>query len=491
MSRRVLLGLAVTATAACSSPATGGFPTTPPGTAPIQHVLVLNIDGFHGRDLDRYLARVPASTLARLTALGAHYPNASAPFPSDSFPSVLAFATGGTPRSTGVFYDISYDRALSPPGSSCATTGTVVDFSEVADLDSTRLDGGGGLDVAHLPRDPARACAVVYPHDYLRVNTLFEVVKASGRRTAWSDKHLSYEILQGPSGAGVDDLFDPEIAAVDTRTLAAVTDYDRSKVDAVINEIDGKDHAGNPTTVPAVFGMDFQAVSVQQKLWGYADAAGTPIPSLEAAMDSVDQQLDRIVLELTANDLWPSTVVVISGSHGQSPIDPLAVNRLASTVVPGLVDSVGAGTLAHATQDAVALLWLTNRGRTGAVAQALLDNQVVAGLDHVIAGAGMIAMFGDPAADSRIPDVIGVVKTGTIYTDSHKKLAEHGGDSDDDRKVALLVLGGTAAAAVEAGPVETRQLAATVLAALDLDPASLDAVRQEPTVALPGLTFQH
>jgi len=50
----------------------------------------------------------------------------------------------------------------------------------------------------------------VYPHSYLKVNTVFEVARAAGLRTAWSDKHPAYEILNGPSGAGVQDLFTPE-----------------------------------------------------------------------------------------------------------------------------------------------------------------------------------------------------------------------------------------------------------------------------------------
>ena len=55
--------------------------------------------------------------------------------------------------------------------------------------------------------------------------------------------------------------------------------------DAILNEIDGKSHLGNkPTQVPTIFGMNFQALSVGQKLieasnsttGGYLDAAGTP-----------------------------------------------------------------------------------------------------------------------------------------------------------------------------------------------------------------------
>src|SRR6202022_2003743 len=33
------------------------------------------------------------------------------------------------------------------------------------------------------------SCKPVYPHQYLQVNTVFEVTQAPGPRTAWSDKH--------------------------------------------------------------------------------------------------------------------------------------------------------------------------------------------------------------------------------------------------------------------------------------------------------------
>ena len=52
------------------------------------------------------------------------------------------------------------------------------------------------------------------PHEYVRVNTIFEVVKAHGGRTAWTDKHPSYEWTNGPSGKGVDDFYGPEINSV-------------------------------------------------------------------------------------------------------------------------------------------------------------------------------------------------------------------------------------------------------------------------------------
>ena len=62
-------------------------------------------------------------------------------------------------------------------------------------------------------------CTVVYPHNYIQTNTIFEVVKAhlAGARTACADKHAwGYDWLNGPSGKGVDDLARTEINSVDS-----------------------------------------------------------------------------------------------------------------------------------------------------------------------------------------------------------------------------------------------------------------------------------
>src|SRR6266487_958330 len=101
---------------------------TRPGTitahatnAPLQgkaeHVLLLSIDGFHQLDLERYVAGHSGSALAALVARGTQYTNTTSSRPSDSFPGTLAMTTGGSPSSTGIYYDVSWDDSLSPPGS--------------------------------------------------------------------------------------------------------------------------------------------------------------------------------------------------------------------------------------------------------------------------------------------------------------------------------------------------------------------------------------
>jgi len=79
------------------------------------------------------------------------------------------------------------------------------------------------IDPAQLPVDPA-TCKPVYPHQYIKFNTVFEVARAAGLRTAWSDKHAAYEVLNGPSGAGIQDLFTPEINS-DAPTLGSSIDW--------------------------------------------------------------------------------------------------------------------------------------------------------------------------------------------------------------------------------------------------------------------------
>ena len=82
----------------------------------LHHVLLLSIDGFHQRDLASWIKQNPNSTLAQLSRRGLTYTNARTTTPSDSFPGLLAQLTGGTPKTTGVYYDDSYDRTLFSPG---------------------------------------------------------------------------------------------------------------------------------------------------------------------------------------------------------------------------------------------------------------------------------------------------------------------------------------------------------------------------------------
>src|SRR5262249_26388794 len=125
----------------------------------VRHVLLLSIDGFHQHDLASCLQSGACPTLPKLAGRGVTYTNARTATPSDSCPGLLAQLTGGTSKTTGVYYDDSYDRTLfSPDGkfpaiaAGCSgNPGTEVVLDESLDFDSAKLFSGG-INPAFLPQ---------------------------------------------------------------------------------------------------------------------------------------------------------------------------------------------------------------------------------------------------------------------------------------------------------------------------------------------------
>ncbi|HYS33714.1 MAG TPA: hypothetical protein VEM58_15770 [Streptosporangiaceae bacterium] len=163
----------------------------------------------------------------------------------------------------------------------------------------------------------------------------------------------------------------------------------------------------------------------------------------------------------------------------------------------------GAGDLvSFATDDDVMQLWLSDRSQAAAdfarsylLTHSASGNDVhgnpitvpASGLKTVYAGAGSAAYFGVPPADPRHPDVFGIVRHGVVYTGGAGKIAEHGGADRQDRNVPILVvLPGPLDGRVIGAPVETTQIAPTILDLLGLSTRALQAVRVEHTPTLPG-----
>src|SRR5436309_2517018 len=114
MSHRPLTVVAAATTVAAGLALAGGAPAGAAtdrgaGHRPVEHVLLLSVDGLHQQDLTWWTRHHPDSALARLAGRGVEYPHAQTTFPSDSFPGMVAQVTGGTPKTTGVYYDDSYN----------------------------------------------------------------------------------------------------------------------------------------------------------------------------------------------------------------------------------------------------------------------------------------------------------------------------------------------------------------------------------------------
>lgn len=513
-----------------------------------EHVLLLSIDGLHGFDLTNCIASNLCPSLAKLAQHGTTYANASTTKPSDSFPGLLAQLTGGTPKSTGVYYDDSYDRTLFAPISSSTTPCASGPGAEAAnfenlDKDKHSIDGGVpasltgptsavAIDPNHLPlQRVGHNCTPLWPHNFVRTNTIFQVIHRHHLRTAWSDKHPAYDLINGNDpdsqpadgpGSNVDEFFAPEINSdlsnanvqrigslgLHSTAPAPVTDpncpgsncgsdftssidgieyYDGIKVSAVLNELNGFNHMGTiEVGTPAILGMNFQSVSVGQKLkiGGYKDAIGTPSDNLANAIGFVDRSIGQMMNTLQNRGLAERTLVIVSAKHGQSPVD--RTKRVALDDGAVIAAPIGSNFAFDIADDGV-LIWLKDNSgnKTAEAVDALKHFAGDTGIASFLYGDALADMFRDPARDSRAPDIVGIARVGVIYTGG-SKIAEHGGFNPDDVHVALLVSHPDLPRSVVHSAVATTQIAPTILNALGLDPDELEAVRMERTRSLPG-----
>jgi hypothetical protein len=566
---RGLLGGTILATALAAA--------GPAAAAPVKHVLLISIDGMHALDFINCAAGISGvngdkpycPNLARLAKTGLSYLAASTSMPSDSFPGLMALVSGGSPRSVGAFYDVAYDRSLDPPAKTTGNgvhgapglctpgappRGTTTEFDEGIDIDKTKLNGGapddmdGGvasIDPSRLERDPVKKCAPIYPWNFVRTNTIFGVVHAAGRYTAWSDKHPSYSSVSGPGlgkATNVDDYYSPEINSMPvplphvkgcdplpdpkaatpsnawTDSFANIQCYDSLKVQAILNEINGLTHNGtNRAPTPALFGMNFQVVSVGEKLieksagvtGGYLDNEGRPAAALVEEIEFADTAIGKMVSALKRRGLYNLTLIVIAAKHGQSPIDTarylgISINPVdpittsPATILKKLLpfsespaNSSGIGP----TEDDVSLLWLRDSALT-ARAVRMLEGQSPtsknkAGIGEIYSGPAITQMFNlpglPPGGDPRTPDIIVTPNIGVTYSGSTKKHAEHGGFSHDDTNAMLLLSNPSFSPETVTSPVENMQVAPTILAALGLNPDALESVQKEHTQVLPNL----
>jgi hypothetical protein len=456
-NRLVLAGAAVALMLAWSTYRTAADTSTL-GTGKIKHVLLLSIDGMHAVDFyncTNGIAGVNGGdpycpNLAALGRTGINYVATSSSKPSDSFPGLAALVTGGSPKSTGLYYDVAYDRSLDAPAVTTGTglaagpctpfaipTGTTTDNDQGIDFDDTKLNGGapgaalteGGIasiDPQKLVRDPAKGCAPVYPWNFVRTNTIFSVVHAAGGYTAWIDKHASYSFTAGPGGTGLDDYYSPEVdsgvvalpgvTTSEGASCATIRDttgesawnssflniqcYDALRVNALLNEIAGKTHNGGAAVTPAVFGMNFQAVYTGESVnepgvgvGGYKNAAALPSAELLKEIEFVDASIGDIVNALKNRGIYEDTLIIITAKHGASPIDPtLYVADGANTPATLLGTAIPFSesplntTGIGATEDDVSVLWLKKGSSVTAAVDLLEKNAAAIGLGQIYYG---------------------------------------------------------------------------------------------------------
>ncbi|HEX8765303.1 MAG TPA: alkaline phosphatase family protein, partial [Candidatus Acidoferrum sp.] len=295
----------------------------------------------------------------------------------------------------------------------------------------------------------------------------------------------------------------------------------------------GRDHLGtSKAPVPVILGMNFQAVSVGQKLihpaalppdrndnnsGGYVDAQGTPRPIMMKEIVFVDAAIGQMVAALKKQGLLDSTTIIITAKHGQSPIDPnrffpvpgkTSNGNSPGGVIAGLLPAIYGNTNngLGLAEDDISQLWLADPTQTGKAVSMLEANATAppgVGLGQILYGASINTIFNPPGVpntpgpccklreggDPRTPDIVVLPNVGVVYTGGDKKQSEHGGFAWDDTNVMLLVSNPHFQPRTIHSFVETAQVAPTILKILGLDPNALDAVRMEGTPVLPAVQF--
>jgi hypothetical protein len=565
-SRVVLAVVALAVTLASSTPGMAAEPSVL-GSGNIRHVLLLSIDGMHAVDFYNCAHGITGvnggkpycPNMAALSQTAVNYVATASSIPSDSFPGLAALVSGGSPKTTGLYYDVAYDRSLDAPttttgtglaGGTCTShgepTGTTTDYDQGIDLNDTKLNGGapsaglteGGIasiDPKKLVRNPAAACAPVYPWNFIRTNTIFSVVHAAGGYTAWIDKHASYSFVAGPGGTGLNDFYSPEVDSTVvplpgvktsegascetirdttanltswTNSFANIQCYDALKVNALLNEIAGKTHKGAAAQMPALFGMNFQSVYIGQSLneptvgaGGYKNAAALPSDELQGEIEFVDNSIGDIVNALKTAGRYDKTLIIITAKHGESPIDPTRYvadgNNTPATLLGDAIpfsESPLNPTGIGATEDDVSVLWLNTGASVAAAVELLETDATEIGLGEIYYGPTLALNYNvgglDPGQDPRSPDIIVTPNIGVTYSGSTTMIGDHGGFGHDDTNVILLVANPGFSAQTVSATTRTAQVAPTILAALGLNPQTLDAVKKEGTQVLPEVGAQ-
>ena len=475
------------------------------------------------------------------------------------------------------------------------STGTQTEYEEGNEFDQTQLNGRpapakNALDLIdgnatsinpdRLIRDPFNNCKPVYSWNFVRTNTIFGVIHAAGGYTAWTDKHAGYASVSGPNPtpdlhpevpANVDDYYSPEVNSLEIllpgiKTAApeggasfdcgtpstsssgvpfpitdddwtvgfdAIKCNDQLKVNAVLNQIHGRTHLGTRSApVPVIFGMNFQAVSVGQKLiapksanrnnvnsGGYLDASGAPRPLMVGEIQFVDAAIGQMVAALKHQGLFDSTAIIITAKHGQSPIDPnrfypipghsgtngTPPSGIIGNLLPAIYGNTNNGL--GLAEDDISQIWLADATQTANAVAALEAAQASPnvsdrpGLGQIYFGGSLTTLFNAPGVpdnpgpccklrpggDPRSPDIVVIPDYGVVYTGNLKKQSEHGGFAWDDTNAMLLVSNPGMPTRTVDSFVETAQVAPTILQLLGLNPNALDAVRIEGTPVLPAL----
>jgi arylsulfatase A-like enzyme len=218
-------------------------------------------------------------------------------------------------------------------------------------------------------------------------------------------------------------------------------------------------------------------------------------------IEYVDTAVGEIVSALKTAGLYESTLIIITAKHGESPIDatryvadgtntPATLLGNAIPFSESPLNTTGIG----ATEDDVSVLWLKKGASVSAAVESLENNAAAIGMREIYYGPSLALNYNvggrEPGEDPRSPDIIVTPNVGVTYLGSTSMIGDHGGFAHDYTNVMLLVANPSFTPQTVSAEAQTIQVAPTMVQALGLNPAALDAVKVEGTPVLPEVGAQ-
>ncbi len=226
-----------------------------------------------------------------------------------------------------------------------------------------------------------------------------------------------------------------------------------------------------------------------------------PSAELLGEIEYVDTAIGEIIGALKTAGIYNNTLVIITAKHGESPIDPTRYvadgTDTPATLLGDLIpysesplNTTGIG----ATEDDVSVLWLKKGVNVDTAVQILERDATEIGMGEILYGPTLAPNYNvgglEPGEDPRSPDIIVTPNIGVTYSNSTSMIGDHGGFAHDDTNVLLLVANPGFAAQTVSAETATIQVAPTILSALGLNPAALQAVQIEGTPVLAEVASQ-
>lgn len=340
-------------------------------TNPIQHVIIISVDGLKPEsyaDADAHGLKIP--TLREMVRSGASSDGVIPVMPSVTYPSHTTMVTGVVPGVHGIFTNLQFD----PTGQNLAGWRWYAEDIRVPTLWQVARNRGFRTTLIHWPVTVGSMADINVP-EYWRANTAEDL-----------------KLLRALSTPGIF-----------TDTAAAFPDFN-----SFFASLDTLDNAWTEMACYSIEKIQPNLLLLhlaQVDHWQHEK--GPFSPEANAAIEAADAQIARVIASAKKAGIWQTTAIVVVSDHGFAPISqslkPAILLRDHGLITLDAQNRVTAWKAAALTADGSAYIYLHD-ANDDATRRALLDiftplaGAPASGVRRVANHADIVKMGGDASA---------------------------------------------------------------------------------------------